>query len=151
MPLGSGLGTFVPVYAMFEKPEDATPTYVNRAHNDILEMWLETGVLGLALGGLFVIWLVRRSAEIWRSAPASGASQLDWSLVRAATIVPALILAHSLVDFPLRTGAMMAVMAFACALLIEPPIGVRTKPEEAEARRHTRENSSIVIRGGQNP
>ena len=123
MPLGSGLGTFVPVYAMFEKPEDVKDTYVNRAHNDILEVWLEAGVLGLALIGLFVIWLVRRSVEIWRSAPAPGASELDWSLVRAATIVPALVLVHSLVDFPLRTGAMMAIMAFACALLIEPPVG----------------------------
>jgi hypothetical protein len=26
MPLGSGLGSFVPVYAMFEKPEDAQDT-----------------------------------------------------------------------------------------------------------------------------
>ena len=141
MPIGSGLGTFVPVYAMFEKPEDASHGYVNRAHNDILEVPLETGVLGLALMGLFAVWLVRRSVEIWRSAPAAGASELDWSLVRAATIVAALILAHSLFDYPLRTGAMMAVMAFACALLIEPPIGA-DKPGEAEARRHTRENSA---------
>jgi O-antigen ligase len=127
MPLGSGLGTFVPVYAMFEKPQDAEDTYVNRAHNDLLEMWLETGVLGLALGGLFVIWLVRRSVEIWRSAPAPGASQLDWSLIRAATIVPPLLLAHSLVDFPLRTGAMMGIMVFACGLLIESPVGAECK------------------------
>ena len=34
-----------------------------------------------------------------------------------------LIIIHCLFDYPLRTGAMMAVMAFACALLIEPPIG----------------------------
>ena len=27
---------------------------------------------------------------------------------------------HSLVDYPLRTAGMMAIMAFACALLIEP-------------------------------
>jgi hypothetical protein len=127
MPLGSGLGTFVPVYAMFEKSEDAADTYVNRAHNDFLEMWLETGVLGLVLGGLFVIWLVRRSVAIWRSAPFPGASQLDWSIIRAASIVPPLLLAHSLVDFPLRTGAMMAVMAFCCALLIESPVGAECR------------------------
>ena len=60
MPLGSGLGTFVPVYAIFEKPGDtALNSYVNRAHNDVLELWLETGVLGLVLMGLFVIWLAR--------------------------------------------------------------------------------------------
>lgn len=129
MPLGSGLGSFVPVYAMFEKPEDALDTYVNRAHNEILEVWLETGVLGLALTVLFVIWLVRRSVEIWRSAPAPGASQLDWSLIRAATIASALLLAHSLVEFPLRTGAIMAIMAFACALLIESPVGAEGTEE----------------------
>jgi O-antigen ligase len=129
MPLGSGLGSFVPVYAMFEKPEDAQDTYVNRAHNEFLEVGLEAGVLGLALIGLFVVWLVRRSVEIWRSAPAPGASQLDWSLIRAATIVPALLLAHSLFEFPLRTGAMMAIMVFACALLIEPPVSAAFQEE----------------------
>ena len=129
MPIGSGLGTFVPVYAMFEKPEDAKDTYVNHAHNEFLEVWLEAGVVGLALIGLFVVWLVRRSVEIWRSAPAPGASQLDWSLIRAATIVPALLLAHSLVEFPLRTGAMMAIMAFACALLIDSPVGAEAEEE----------------------
>jgi O-antigen ligase len=139
MPLGSGLGTFVPVYAMFEKPQDAEDTYVNRAHNDILEVWLETGVVGLALGGMFVIWLVRRSVEIWRSEPVRGASQLDWSLIRAATIVPALLLAHSLVDFPLRTGAIMAIMAFACALLIQSPVAAEcTEGAKLQVPRRTR-------------
>ena len=77
MPLGSGLGTFVPVYAMFEKPEDTViNSYVNRAHNDVLELWLETGVLGLVLMGLFVIWLAARSVKIWRSAP-------PWELARS--------------------------------------------------------------------
>jgi hypothetical protein len=138
MPLGSGLGTFVPVYAMFEKREDVKDTYVNRAHNDFLEMWLEAGVLGLILVGLFVIWLLRRSIEIWRSPPAPGASEFDWSLVRAATMVPALLLAHSLVDFPLRTGAMMSIMAFACALLIEPPAGAAREELQAVPERTRR-------------
>jgi O-antigen ligase len=123
MPLGSGLGTFVPVYAMFEKPEDTIiGTFANHAHNDFLELWLNTGAAGLVLVGMFVVWLALRSVEIWRSAPPPGASELDWTLVRAATIVAALLIAHSFVDYPLRTGAMMAVMAFACALLIEPPV-----------------------------
>src|SRR5262249_12224840 len=39
MPLGSGLGTFVPVYAMFEKPQDTIiDTFANHAHNDLLEL-----------------------------------------------------------------------------------------------------------------
>ena len=39
MPFGSGMGTFVPVYAMFEKPQDLIANvYANRAHNDFLEL-----------------------------------------------------------------------------------------------------------------
>jgi hypothetical protein len=122
MPFGSGLGTFVPIYAMFEKPADLIrDTYINHAHNDILEIWLTTGVLGLPLFGMFVAWVALRALEIWRSAPAEGADALDWIMVRAATLVIALLVAHSFVDYPLRTGAMMAVLSFACALLIEPP------------------------------
>ena len=83
MPVGSGMGTFVPVYAMFEKPEDVSLFYVNRAHNDLLEVWLETGVVGLIFMGLFAVWLVRVALGIWRKPPPDGASALDWSLTRA--------------------------------------------------------------------
>jgi O-antigen ligase len=134
MPLGSGLGTFVPVYAMFEKPEDAILNkYANHAHNDVLELWLDTGAMGLVLTGMFVVWLLLRSVEIWRRAPARGASELDWTLARGATVVVALLVAHSFVDYPLRTGAMMAMMAFACALLIEPPLGAETRAQQTSA------------------
>ena len=131
MPFGSGSGTFVSVYPLFEKPEDILPeTYANHAHNDFAEVWLETGLPGLLLMGLFLAWLVFRSVTVWRNPPPSGASNLDWSLVRAATIVIGLLIAHSIADYPLRTGAMMAIMAFACALLIESP---PTKNEEGHA------------------
>ena len=141
MPIGSGLGTFVPVYAMFEKPEDITVanSYVNHAHNDALELWLDTGVVGLALMGIFVIWFVLRSVEVWRRAPPFGALEIDWSLARAATIVIALLVAHSLVEFPLRTGAIMAIMAFACALLIEPPVGAEDALESQALRTRARD------------
>jgi hypothetical protein len=120
---------------MFEKPEDAirVDTYANHAHNDVLELWLTTGAVGLVLMGMFMVWLLLRSVEIWRRAPASGAGELDWTLARGATIVVALLVAHSVVDYPLRTGAMMAVMAFACALLIEPPLGAEAHAQQTSA------------------
>jgi O-antigen ligase len=122
MPFGAGVGTFVPVYAMFEQPSDTianSNVYINHAHNDFLEIWLETGVLGIALFGVFVIILGFRSVELWWRPP-DKAGELDRSLMRAATLAIALLIAHSFVEYPLRTGAIMAIFAFCCALLIEP-------------------------------
>jgi O-antigen ligase len=134
MPLGSGVGTFVPVYAMHERPEDAPlDAYANRAHNDVLELWLEGGVVGLGLGATFLGWLVVRSMQVWRrTAPGR---QIDLSLMRAGTVLIALIVVHSLVDYPLRTGAMMAIMAFACGLLVAPPPGKDGHEPVADRRR----------------
>jgi O-antigen ligase len=133
MPLGSGIGTFVPVYALFEKPQDVlVNAFVNRAHNDILEIWLESGVAGLALVAIFLAWFATRFFAFWRGA-SRGPRPIDASLARAATLVVALIIAHSCVDYPLRTSAMMAVFAFACALLIAPPKPARSaEPGEAD-------------------
>jgi O-antigen ligase len=134
MPLGSGVGTFVPVYAMHERPEDAPlDAYANRAHNDVLELWLEGGVVGLGLGAAFLGWLAVRSLQVWRRT-ASG-REIDLSLMRAATVLIALIVVHSLVDYPLRTGAMTAIMAFACGLLVAPAPGGDGHEPVADRRR----------------
>jgi O-antigen ligase len=141
MPFGSGLGTFVPVYSMFEKPADALANkYVNHAHNDILELWLDTGIIGLALMAVFAVWLVLRSLQIWRRARPHGASELDVSLARAATIAIALLMLHSFVDYQLRTGAMIAILAFACALLFEPPLAAE-RSKAMEPQQETRESA----------
>jgi len=142
MPLGSGVGTFVPVYAMFEKPGDTFPdVYANHAHDDYFEVWLENGVIGVGLTALFVGWFAVTAMRLWRKPPA-GAGELDWSLVRAATLIVGLLLIHSSVDYPLRTGAMMAIFAFACALLVEPlprqrkPQTVASEPRAAKLMNH---------------
>jgi O-antigen ligase len=131
MPFGSGMGTFVPVYGMFDKSRDVLAnSYANHAHDDFLELWLESGVVGAFLIGLFVIWLLLKSLKVWRRA-APGHLDIDQALARAATLIVGLLVAHSLVDYPLRTGAMMAIMAFACALLIDPPTGTASELEAA--------------------
>lgn len=137
MPLGSGLGTFVPVYAMFEKPEEVMPFYANRAHNDVLELWLEAGAAGLTLFAAFILWLTGRTFAVWRRDVGRGSSAIDTALARAASMAVVLLLVHSLVDYPLRTGAIMAVFAFACALLIDPPPETDLRPQ-ADARNASR-------------
>jgi O-antigen ligase len=133
MPFGAGMGTFVPVYGMFEKPQDLfAHAYVNHAHDDILELWLETGIFGIALMGAFAAWFVSRAIKIWRYA-AVGANEFDRSLARAATIAVALIVIHSFLDYPLRTAAMTAILAFACGLMVET-VGVDDRAKQWRAR-----------------
>lgn len=109
-PFGSGIGTFRPVYQLYEDPERVTNTFVNHVHSDWIELVLETGLPGLALLVLFLIWWVRRALAIWR------ADEPDY-FARAATIASAAMLAHSLVDYPLRTAAMGAVFAACLAMM----------------------------------
>lgn len=123
MPFGSGMGTFVPVYQAFEKATDnIADVYANRAHNDFLEFWLEAGLLGLVVMGLFVAWVVVALWRLWRR-ELNGAGHTDRLLACAAALILVLLLAHSSVDYPLRTTAMMSVFAWAVAMVVVP-IGV---------------------------
>lgn len=111
LPFGSGVGTFQPIYRLYEDPEQVTNTYMNHAHSDWAEILLETGLPGAAVLLLFLAWWGWRTLAIWR------AREADW-FGRAATIVTGIVLAHSLVDYPLRTAAISAAFAAACAIMV---------------------------------
>ena len=120
LPFGSGFGTFPSVYGIFERATDIfASTYINRAHNDLAEVFLEGGVFGIGLILALLICFARRTSQIWRHRP-GGTTNQEILLAHSATIVIGLLLLHSLVDYPLRTGGMMAVLAMTCALLIYP-------------------------------
>ena len=121
MPFGSGLGSFVRVYGTFEKPADTiADRFANHAHDDWAELWLETGVAGLVLAALFVAWVVATAFTLWK-APEDGEPLIDRLLQRAGLVAIALLLAHSFVDYPIRTEAIMAVFALAAGLQMAPP------------------------------
>ena len=101
-PFGSGFGTFVPVYAMHETPKTMLSSYVNHAHNDWLELWLEGGLPAALLLIGFLAWYAMGLFRLWR--PSSEADHL--LLQRAAAITCGLLLLHSIVDYPLREPAL---------------------------------------------
>lgn len=124
MPLGSGVGSFRRVYALYEDHDRLDPTtYVNHAHNDYLEIALETGLPGILLLAVFLIWWARTALRAW------GPGEPD-PYARAGAVASAAILVHSLVDFPLRTAAMSACFAMCLALL------VRDRPRPAAGKSH---------------
>jgi O-antigen ligase len=132
MPFGTGLGTFPLAYRLYENPDDVGRFYVNHAHNDYLELVLELGVAGLILILLFLAWWVVTAIRIWTS-------PLSTPFARAATIGSATILVHSLVDFPLRTGAISAIFAVCVGLMAQHlRTGAVAKPGELRPSRHVK-------------
>jgi O-antigen ligase len=119
LPFGTGFGTFVPVYQTVEPRTLLLERYLNRAHNDWLELGLEGGVLSIAGLLVFLAWFGRLSFQVWRPGQ-RGADALDTGLARAGSIIVILLMLHSIVDYPLRTTALMVVFALGCALLISP-------------------------------
>jgi O-antigen ligase len=124
-PFGAGFGSFVPVYAMFEHPQNLKSFYVNHAHNDWIELLLEGGLPIAIVILLFIAWLCRAIFSLWRNAgPADG-------LTKAGVIIIALLLAHSVVDYPLRTRFLMALFALCCAWLAAGTLPVAPKTRRA--------------------
>ncbi|MEX0852710.1 MAG: O-antigen ligase family protein [Bauldia sp.] len=119
-PIGSGFGTFESIYRMFETPDVLLTSYVNHAHNDWLELWLEGGWPAIGLAIAFLAWALRAGAAAWRAEDGEAAA-LDRALAQAATVTIVALLLHSAMDYPLRTTAVMVVFAFSCALLAKPP------------------------------
>lgn len=108
--LGSGLGTFTAVY-----PEVRTfPTnlFVNAAHNDYVQLTVETGFVGMlsALGFLYLVFrnalrTIHRKNRGWASA-----------VSLAAMVGCVALLVHSLFDFNLEIPANAATFAFLAGL-----------------------------------
>ena len=129
MPLGSGLGSFVKVYRLYESPDTVTNEYVVHAHNDYAELALELGLPGILLILAFLWWWAAAVQAAWRM-PAGSA------YARAASIASAAVLIHSLVDFPLRTAAISACFAMCMALLADRRLPQREEPDELRPARH---------------
>ena len=125
LPAGSGIGSFERVYRMKEDPQAIDPTiFVNHAHDDYLELLIETGIPGMLLVVAFLAWFGLMCVRLWR-----GAGRDPFAF--AGAIAAGVIMVHSLVDFPLRTSAIAATLAMALAMLVKPR---RSAASEKELR-----------------
>ena len=110
-PFGSGLGTFVNVYDWYETSASVEIVFVNHAHDDLLELLIEAGIPGLIVLAVFLRWWLGRDIAVWRD-------HRDNPYMLAATLFTGAMLAHSLVDYPLRTAALSGLFAAGCALMV---------------------------------
>lgn len=109
-PVGAGFGTFDPAFRINEPDALLSPKYLNRAHNDWLEIVFEGGLPG----GLLIIgalgWFGARSYRVWRC-------EKPPILPRLGSAFLGLVLIASAFDYPARTPLIMALMAIAAVWL----------------------------------
>lgn len=132
-PAGTGLGSFPLYYRTIEDPTAIGVEIINHAHNDYLEIALELGVVGVLLILAFLAWWATRSLQIWRS------NVQGSDLGRVGSVIVLVVLVHSLVEYPIRTSAIAAFFATACALMI-PPIR-----SEGQSKRRSRGGREVEL------
>ena len=104
---------------------------MNQAHNEPMQLVIEGGLPALALLGGFAIWWLWTAVRmLGRSASAGGrAMGVAWLTATA------ILLASSLVDYPLRTPLLSALFAIACVQMARagwPGRGSSNRPGRAE-------------------
>ncbi len=113
--LGSGLGTFTAVYPQVRS--FPTNLFVNAAHNDYVQLAVETGLLGVLCTAAFLFLVFRNAIRRLRR------MRQDWfSAVSLAAMVGCIaLLVHGLFDFNLEIPANAAAFAFLAGLASAQP------------------------------
>lgn len=128
-PVGTGFGSFADVYQKYEKLDWLLPQYVNAAHNDYLQLVFEAGLPGLIVMLLFATTLVR--AVLISRPPDRHGRTGPTTLAKLGLAIIALILVHSIVDYPLRRPAMGVMFALALALVFRQRLKARATHRNA--------------------
>jgi O-antigen ligase len=130
--LGWGLGTFPVVYPEFRS--FYSTFFVNRAHNDYLQLLVETGLGGFAIAVWFLVLVFRRATDKLK----------DWTETSSGTLTAVAllgcvgILVHSFLDSNLQIPANAALFYVLCAIAAAQPL------QESQRRRVGRRHKLIV-------
>lgn len=115
-PLGSGFGSFVQTFKMFEPHELLDVKYANHAHNDWLELFIEAGVPGVLLALGWAGWIAMKLLSAMRATPLTR----EHVLARAGGVAIVLMVMASFPDYPLRTP-LIASLGALCAFWLALP------------------------------
>lgn len=114
--LGSGFGSFATVFPHYRVFYDGF--FINHAHDDYLELLLETGIAGFGVGLWFIVVLYRQGSRKLRPARISPAALMRTAALAACTG----LLAHSFTDFNLHIPANAALFYVLCVVAAVPAV-----------------------------
>ena len=124
-PIGSGVGTIVPMLEAAERLDTVDPTRPVRAHNDWLEWTLEGGLPGLVILGLTLLVVGILLVRAWRAARGPKGDPVYRAQVIFAGGILLVTALHSIDDYPLRSMALAALAAVAVGFLLAPAAAQR--------------------------
>ena len=135
---GTGSGTFLYYGRTFRSPQvQADPIFV---HNDYLHLLAEYGVIGAALGFIFLVlhlyagWSGVKKIVNCKLKPDWRSSSNELALVAGALSGIAALLLHSLVDFNFHLPGNVLLGAFYFAILATPSADIKAVSAEARPR-----------------
>jgi len=115
LPFGSGLGTFADVFRRYQV--EGLPGFVDHAHNDYAELFLELGVAGLAAAALLLIAYAARWAQLLRGWPLRSLGYLQ---VGAGLGMMAMLI-HGAFDFNFHIPANALYFSFLAGVFFFTP------------------------------
>jgi O-antigen ligase len=131
--LGWGLGNFSTVYPQFRS--FYSEKFVNEAHNDYLQVLVETGIVGFAIVVWFLVLTVRGALQ--------KIGEWTWDIngaVALAALVGCIgILVHSFLDFNLQVPANAALFYVLCAIA-----SAETRFGSHRRRRHSHRSAQVL-------
>lgn len=122
-PLGSGIGSFVPVFQQGTQTALRMDTLANHAHDEYPQWWLEAGWLGVCAIALALIALARAVRDLLRLP--TGSRLRSTGLAAAMAVL--VIALHSAVDYPLRTPALLALCGVLAGVVVSAAGQARTR------------------------
>lgn len=109
--LGSGFGSFVEVYQIYEPLDQLRSSYMNHAHNDILEFVLDGGIMGVILLACGVYAWIKASLKIFlkQKEPRVPVEAKAMLLSRCGSIIILIMGLASFSDYPLRVPSISVI------------------------------------------
>ena len=130
--LGWGLGAFPVVYPEYRS--FYTTFFVNQAHNDYLQLLVETGLAGFSVAIWFLVLVFRHAKGKLRN----WTETANGAMTMAALLGCVGIMVHSFLDFNLQIPANAALFYVLCAIAASAPL------QESHRRRVLRRHNLIV-------
>ncbi|MCJ2181909.1 O-antigen ligase family protein [Novosphingobium sp. 1949] len=136
-PLGAGIGAFDEVFQVDESLENLGAGRAGRAHDDYLEVAVESGLVGLMLLAAWLAFAGLRCVQAFR---------FGGGVTQAAAAIVILFILQSFIDYPLRNQTLLCVAGIVLAVLAEKP--KQSRKAGRKVRQEARVAIGVAERGG---